>query len=101
MSLLSKLFSGNSSIQSVLAQDPVIVDVRTSQEFAQAHCANARNIPLSSIASKAEYLRKFKRPVVLCCASGMRSGQAVSILRSKGLDCHNGGGWRSLERKLG
>jgi rhodanese-related sulfurtransferase len=47
-------------------------------------------------------LSKIKRdkPVITCCASGMRSGSAKSILKSKGYDVHNGGGWISLQSKL-
>jgi len=40
------------------------------------------------------------KPVIACCASGMRSSQATSILKSNGIDAMNGGGWMSLENKL-
>jgi rhodanese-related sulfurtransferase len=34
--------------------------------------------------------------VILCCASGMRSGRATKILRSEDLDAHNGGSWQTV-----
>jgi rhodanese-related sulfurtransferase len=40
------------------------------------------------------------KPVIVCCRSGMRSGQANSILKNSGIECMNGGGWQSLEGKL-
>jgi len=36
------------------------------------------------------------KPVVVCCASGVRSGQAKLILEKEGITVENGGGWRSL-----
>jgi gliding motility-associated-like protein len=38
-------------------------------------------------------LKGLNAPVVLCCASGNRSGQAHYFLSQQGLDCHNGGSW--------
>jgi rhodanese-related sulfurtransferase len=41
------------------------------------------------------------KTVITCCASGMRSASAKSILKSAGYqDVHNGGGWSSLNSKL-
>jgi rhodanese-related sulfurtransferase len=41
------------------------------------------------------------KPVITCCASGMRSASAKSILKSNGYsDVYNGGGWMSLDSKL-
>jgi rhodanese-related sulfurtransferase len=75
-----------------------IVDVRTPAEFRAGHVKGSENIPLSNIASAADKLMK-KQPIVLCCASGNRSGQAASILRSKGLsEVYNGGAWRNVNR---
>ncbi|MEZ4928626.1 MAG: rhodanese-like domain-containing protein [Chitinophagales bacterium] len=36
------------------------------------------------------------KPVILCCASGARSGQATSILKSKGIDAVNAGAWQNV-----
>jgi rhodanese-related sulfurtransferase len=40
------------------------------------------------------------KPVITCCASGMRSGSAKGLLKSKGFDAYNGGSWTSLKQKM-
>ena len=40
------------------------------------------------------------KSIIFCCASGVRSGQATSIAKFRGIESHNGGGWRSLNSKL-
>ncbi|MFN5294256.1 MAG: rhodanese-like domain-containing protein [Flavobacteriales bacterium] len=77
-----------------------IIDVRTPGEFKGGHIKGAVNIPLQNISSQMNRIRK-DRPVITCCASGMRSASAKSILKSNGYsDVHNGGGWVSLDSKL-
>jgi len=68
-----------------------IVDVRTPEEFRGGHVAGAVNIPLSEVLSHVEELKALTKPVVLCCASGNRSGQAHRFLQQHGLECYNGG----------
>ena len=70
-----------------------IVDVRTPEEFRGGHVAGAVNIPLNEIPYRVEDLKALKAPVVLCCASGNRSGQAHRFLQQHGLECYNGGSW--------
>lgn len=77
-----------------------IIDVRTPGEFKGGHIKGAVNIPLQNISSQMNRIRKDK-PVITCCASGMRSASAKSILKSNGYsDVYNGGGWASLDSKL-
>jgi rhodanese-related sulfurtransferase len=77
-----------------------IIDVRTPGEFKGGHIKGAVNIPLQNISSQMNRIRKDK-PVITCCASGMRSSSAKSILKSNGYsDVYNGGGWVSLDSKL-
>ena len=70
-----------------------IVDVRTPAEFMGGSVAGAVNIPLSEIPNRLDELKKMKSPLILCCASGNRSGQAQDFLSRKGVDCFNGGSW--------
>jgi phage shock protein E len=75
-----------------------IVDVRTPSEFASGHVVGSVNIPLDSLGSKVAAIPQGK-PVVTCCASGMRSAAAASALRAKGYqEVYNGGSWASLNR---
>lgn len=79
---------------------PTIIDVRTPAEYSDGHIENSVNIPLDQIPSKIDVIKKMKQPLLLCCASGNRSGQAEAFLRSQGIDCKNGGGWMEVYRSL-
>ena len=77
-----------------------IIDVRTPGEYQTGHIKVSINIPLQSLNSNIARIKKDK-PVITCCASGMRSASAKSILLSNGFaEVHNGGGWMSLKNKL-
>lgn len=77
-----------------------IIDVRTRGEFDGGHIRGSVNIPLQSLQSQLSKIKKDK-PVITCCASGMRSASAKSILKSKGYqEVHNGGSWVSLQNKI-
>ncbi|HTQ27906.1 MAG TPA: rhodanese-like domain-containing protein [Puia sp.] len=77
-----------------------IIDVRTPGEFKNGHIRGAINIPLQQLAGHLSKIKK-DRPVITCCASGMRSASARRILKANGFaDVHNGGGWMSLQHKI-
>jgi phage shock protein E len=84
-----------------LARDGAqIVDVRTPEEYRGGHVKGSVNIPLSDLNHALSRIRK-DRPVITCCASGMRSASAKSILERAGFEqVHNGGGWAGLQRRL-
>ena len=70
-----------------------LLDVRTAAEFAEGHLPGAVNIPLDRIEASASELGKDPKPIVVYCASGMRSAQAKRILVSAGLSkVHDLGG---------
>lgn len=86
--------------KSLVQNGAMIVDVRTPQEFNGGNIKGSVNIPLQSLQSSLGKIPKNKT-VITCCASGMRSASAKSILKSAGYqDVHNGGGWSSLNSKL-
>lgn len=70
-----------------------IVDVRTYGEFMGGNVAGSINIPLNEIQERIDEIQKLKAPLVLCCASGNRSGQAQHFLSQQGIECYNGGSW--------
>lgn len=70
-----------------------IVDVRTRGEFMGGSVAGAVNIPLNEIPLRIDELKEMKAPVIFCCASGNRSGQATNYVSSQGVECVNGGSW--------
>jgi len=71
-----------------------IVDVRTTAEFSSGHVTGSIHIPLQEIPYRVEEIRAMSRPIILCCASGNRSGQALQFLAGQGLsEVYNGGSW--------
>jgi rhodanese-related sulfurtransferase len=77
-----------------------IIDVRTHAEFSGGHVAGSVNIPLQEIAGRVEEVKAMPQPILFCCASGMRSGQATQYFKSLGLDCENGGGWMEVNGRM-
>lgn len=101
MGLLDFLFRNKDNmIKDFKTRDAIIIDVRTIKEFKQGAISGSKNIPLQTIKSKIEDIKKYNKPVITCCASGMRSGSAASILKNNGIEAINGGGWMSLNSKL-
>lgn len=98
MGLFGNLFGGQSqkNVKEMLANGAVIIDVRTPQEFQGGNVKGSKNIPLDRIESEAKKIKAMNKPVVVCCASGMRSGQAKSILQRHGIEVENAGSWHSL-----
>lgn len=94
------LGSKRDSIQEFVANDALIIDVRTPSEFAGGHVKGSKNIPLISLENKINEIKKWNKPVIVCCQSGMRSAQAASILKQNNIAVINGGGWQSLASKL-
>ena len=77
-----------------------IVDVRTTEEFSNSRVEGSVNIPLNLVAENIETLKKMQ-PLVLCCAAGVRSGQAMEFLKFNGLNqVYNGGSWQDVENML-
>jgi rhodanese-related sulfurtransferase len=70
-----------------------IVDVRTPVEFMGGNVVGSINIPLQDIQQRLEEVKNLKQPLVLCCASGNRSGMATQFLSQQGIECCNGGSW--------
>ena len=98
MGLFSFFTGKNKKVTTLLKEGAVIIDVRTAPEFKGGHVKGSKNIPLQQVGSKLSQLQKQNKPVVFCCASGMRSGQATGMGKSKGLNCVNGGSWSSVAR---
>lgn len=76
-----------------MSNNKTVVDVRTPGEFAMGNVPGSVNIPLQEIPARMNELKEMQGPIVLCCASGMRSGQAFSFLKAQGIACSNGGSW--------
>lgn len=90
--------SEDTTITDMLTQGAVLIDVRSAGEFAGGHAAGAINIPLDELDRKSSQIKSYQKPIVLCCASGMRSARAKALLAGKGIpDLYDGGSWRNLK----
>ena len=87
-------------IQEYVEKGAIILDVRTVEEYKDGHIKGSKNIALQVLNGEISEIKKWNRPVISCCLSGIRSAKATSILKQNGIDCINGGGWTSLENKL-
>ncbi len=85
----------------LVKQGAVILDVRSKGEYQGGHIRGSINISVDQLGSNLHKLKDKAKPVITCCASGMRSASAKSILKSNGFtEVHNGGGWNSLQNKI-
>ena len=98
MNVLRKIFGLGPKVDchKLITKGAILIDVRTQGEYTQGKPANSKNIPLDTIESKIDTIKKLNRPIVLCCQSGMRSGRATSILKNNGIEAYNGGGWHNF-----
>ena len=70
------------------AQPPVLLDVRTSVEYASGHIAGAINIPHEQLPARAAELEAHReRDIVIYCRSGVRAGHAARALQKSGFVC--------------
>jgi rhodanese-related sulfurtransferase len=99
---LKKLFGIGPKVDyaSLVKQGAVILDVRSKGEYQNGHIKGSINISVDTLANNLGKLKKDK-PIITCCASGMRSASAKSLLKSKGFtEVHNGGSWMTLQNKI-
>lgn len=84
-------------IDAIKSDNVAVIDVRTKAEYMNSHMEGSINIPLDEIPKSVDTIKTMNKTVVLCCASGNRSGQATRFLQGQGLtDVHNGGSWTEV-----
>ena len=85
------------SIENIDIKEATIIDVRTPGEFMMGKVEESINIPLDEVPSRIEEFKTIEGDIILCCASGNRSGQATMFLQQNGLsNVYNGGGWQTV-----
>ena len=78
-----------------------IIDVRTPGEYLSGHADGSVNIPLNELVDNIARLKALSGDIILCCASGMRSGSAVYTLQQYGFtNVTNGGPWYEVQSRL-
>ena len=82
------------------SNEPVVVDVRTPQEFAGGAYPGAINIPLDELQARISELGSKSREITLYCASGARSAYGQRVLQQFGFTkVKNGGGIMQMMRQ--
>ena len=77
-----------------------MLDVRESTEWKSGHAPGAIHIPLGQIEQAPRRLHQ-GRPVVVVCASGMRSRTAAKHLRGLGFDATSVSGGMAAWQRAG
>ena len=78
----------------LMKRNAVIIDVRSPSEFSGGANSKSRNIPLDQLNEGSLHDISKDRPIILCCASGMRSQMAVLVVKKMGFsEVYNGGPW--------
>lgn len=102
MGFLNNLFSAKNQtdFKELLKQGAIIIDVRTEAEYRSGHIPGSINIVLEKVVMSSPELKKKKKPVITVCRSGNRSGMAVNMLKTAGVEAYNGGAWNDLQKKI-
>ncbi len=99
MGLFGLFGNKGNKIQEFKSRGAIILDVRSKAEYDNGAIPGSKHIPLQQVATKVAQIKKWNKPVICCCASGMRSATAAGILKSNGIESMNGGGYQSLYKK--
>ncbi|CAN5470687.1 rhodanese-like domain-containing protein [soil metagenome] len=85
----------------LINEGAVILDVRSKGEYNSGHIKGSINIPVDALQNNLGKFKDKNKPVITCCASGIRSASAKSILKANGfLKVYNGGSWMGLRNKI-
>ena len=95
---IKTLFGKPSSGIKEIDEGALVVDVRTPFEFHSGHLPGSKNIPLDTLSSKIDELKKLNKKIITVCRSGSRSATAKNMLVAAGIDACNGGPWQNLEK---
>ncbi len=83
--LRQQSFATEEQVRTAMQNAAKVIDVRTPQEYASGHLPNAVNIPVDELQARiGQFVPKKEQPLLLHCASGMRSGQGKAILEKLG-----------------
>ena len=95
------------AVQMMNHEKAVVIDVCEPNEFAQGHVVGARNVPLGLLDKQLEATVKNKQlPLILVCASGIRSKRAVATAKKLGYEnvyslAGGMGAWRGANMPVG
>lgn len=75
------------AVRLINREKAVVIDVCSPEEYAAGHVGGAKNIPLADLEAKLPGTVKNKAlPVILVCASGVRSRRALAVAKKLGYE---------------
>ena len=74
------------AVRLINREKAVLIDVSEPAEFAAAHAAGSRSIPLTGLESASNLPKNKALPLVVICPSGSRAVRAVATLRKLGFE---------------
>ena len=100
MGVLSLLGFGErkKKVLNFLAKDAMIIDIRMPEEFDQGNITGSMNMVLDELDERLDEIKDFSKPILFCCSSGLRSDEAVVILKKAGLEAINAGSYNRLKK---
>jgi rhodanese-related sulfurtransferase len=79
--------SPTQAVQLINKDKAVVIDVCSEAEFTEGHVNGAKNIPVDELESRLTKVAKNKaNPVLMVCASGIRSRRAVGLAKKQGYE---------------
>ena len=78
--------STRDAVQLINREKAVLIDVSEPEEFAAAHAAGSRSVPLGSLQASSDLPKNKTLPLVVVCANGGRATRAVATLKSLGFE---------------
>jgi rhodanese-related sulfurtransferase len=76
--------SSQEAVRLINREKAIVVDVSEPGEYAVAHIAGSRNIPLGRLDAARELPTNKAIPLIVVCASGNRAARAAKALKAKG-----------------
>ena len=79
--------SAQQAVQMINREKAQVIDVCSAEEFAAGHLIGARHVPLDQLEQQLAGVAKNKsQPLILVCASGLRSKRAVAVAKKLGYE---------------
>ncbi len=90
--------SKSPDIKKIIEEGAFLVDVRSSEEYAEGHVTGSVNIPVDALPSELAQFEN-KENIVVFCRGGNRSSLAKAILEQNGFNnVVNGGSWTNVKQ---
>ncbi len=90
-------FLGTGKIKEALRKGAIVIDVRTPQEYDTGKVPGSINIPVDRIPTSVARIKGLGKPIIFCCASGIRSRTARDIMLQHGFkEAYSGGSWDKI-----